>query len=111
MVLASLDGEEISYALGLEFKATNNQAEYEALIAGLELAKEVRANKVKIRTDSQLVANYISEVFELKDEKMGQYLRRVRQMIKKFESMDIVQIPRSQNYRANILARMAATTD
>lgn len=63
MVLASLDGEEISYALGPEFKATNNQAEYEALIAGLELAKAVRANKVKIRTDSQLGANYISEIF------------------------------------------------
>lgn len=63
MVLESPDGEEISYAVRLEFKATNNQAEYEALIAGLELAKAVQANKVKIRTDSQLVANHISEMF------------------------------------------------
>lgn len=111
MVLESPDGEEISYAVRLEFKATNNQAEYEALIAGLELAKTAHANKVKIWTDSQLVANHISERFQPKDQKMGQYLRRVRQMIKKFESMDIVQIPMSENYRANILVGMAATAD
>ena len=42
------EGEEISYAVGLEFTATNNRAEYEALIAGLELAKAVKADKVKV---------------------------------------------------------------
>lgn len=52
VVLESPDREEVSYFLRLEFKATNNQAEYEALIAGLELAQAVRANRVKVRTDS-----------------------------------------------------------
>ena len=52
VVFESLDMEEVSYFLRLEFKATNNQAEYEALIAGLELAQAVRANRVKVRTDS-----------------------------------------------------------
>ena len=41
------EGEEISYTVRLKFTATNNQAEYEALIAGLELAKAVKADKVK----------------------------------------------------------------
>lgn len=63
VVLESPDREEVSYAVRLEFKATNNQAEYEALIAGLELAQAVRANRVKVRTDSQLVATHISERF------------------------------------------------
>ena len=46
------EGEEISYAVKLEFTTTNNQVEYEALIACLELAKAVKADRVKIRTDS-----------------------------------------------------------
>ena len=50
--MESLEEENISYAIKLEFTATNNQAEYEALIARLELAKVVRANRVKIWTDS-----------------------------------------------------------
>ncbi|KAL9436834.1 hypothetical protein AB3S75_022808 [Citrus x aurantiifolia] len=78
VVLESSDGEEISYAVRLEFKTTNNQAEYEALIAGLKLAQAVRTNKVKIRTNSQLVADHISEKFLPKDDKMEQYLRKVR---------------------------------
>ena len=42
------EGEEISYAVRLEFTATNNQVEYEALIAGLELAKAMKVDRVKI---------------------------------------------------------------
>lgn len=89
VVLESPDGEEISYAVRLEFKTTNNQAEYEALIAGL-MAQAVRTNKVKIQTNSQLVADHISEKFLPKDDKMEQYLRKVRQIIEKFKSVDIV---------------------
>ena len=70
--------------------ATNNQAEYEALIAGLELAKAVKADKVKIRTDSQLVTNHISERFQPRDGKMKQYLKKVKLMIGKFESVEVI---------------------
>ncbi|XP_024035603.1 uncharacterized protein LOC112096410 [Citrus clementina] len=111
IVLEGPEGEEISYAVRLEFATTNNQAEYEALIAGLELAKAVKANRVKIRTDSQLVANHVSERFQPREEKMEQYLKIVRQMMGKFEVVEVIQIPREQNSRADILARMAAVAD
>ena len=111
IVLEGPEGEEISYAVKLEFAATNNQVEYEALIAGLELAKAVKADRVKIRTDSQLVVNQVSERFQLRDEKMEQYLKIIRQMMGKFEAVKVVQIPREQNSRADILARMAAVAD
>ncbi|XP_024042632.1 uncharacterized protein LOC112099511 [Citrus clementina] len=111
IVLEGPEGEEISYAVRLEFTATNNQAEYEALIAGLELAKAVKADRVKIRTDSQLVANHVSERFQPREEKMEQYLKIVRQMMGKFEAVEVIQIPREQNSRADILARMAAVAD
>ena len=105
------EGEEISYAVRLEFTATNNQTEYEALIAGLELAKAVKADKVKIQTDSQLVANHVSERFQPRDGKMEQYLKKVKQMIGKFEAVKVIQIPREENCRADILAKMAAVAD
>ena len=70
IVLKGPKGEKISYAVKLEFTATNNQTEYEALIVGLELAKAVKTDRVKIRTDSQLVANHVSERFHPREEKM-----------------------------------------
>ena len=90
IVLEGPEGEEISYAVKLEFTATNNQAEYEALIAGLELAKAVKADRVKIRTNSQLVANHVSERFQLRDGRMEQYLKKVKQMIRKFEAVEVI---------------------
>lgn len=111
VVLESPDGEEISYAVILEFKTTNNQAEYKALIAGLKLAQAVQTNKLKIWKKSQLVVDHINEKFLPKDEKMEQYLRKFKHMIEKFKSVDIVQIPRSKNYHAHILAKIAAKTD
>lgn len=71
----------------------------------------MRANKGKVRTDSQLVANHISERFQPRNDKMEQYLLKVRQMIRKFKSVAIVQIPRSENRQVDILARMAAIAD
>ena len=111
IVLEGLEGEKISYAVRLEFTATNNRAEYEALIAGLELAKAVKAVRVKIRTNSQLVANHVSEMFQPRDGKMEQYLKKVKQMIGKFEAVEVIQIPMEENSRADILARLAAVAD
>ena len=88
--------------------AINNQAKYEALIAGLELAKTVKANRVKVRTDSLLIANHVSESFQPRDGKMKQCLKKVKQMIEKFELVEVIQIPREENYQADTLAKMAA---
>lgn len=48
VILINPEGEEVSYAIKFEFKATNNQAEYEAFIAGLKLAQALRTGKVKV---------------------------------------------------------------
>ena len=78
IVLEGLERDEISYTVRLEFTATNNQAEYETLIAGLELAKAVKADRVKVQTDSKLVAKHVSEKFQPRDGKMEQYLKKVK---------------------------------
>lgn len=69
VVLISREGVEISYAIKLEFKATNNQAEYKAFFIRLMLALALQVKRVKIQTDSQLVANHFNESFQVKDEK------------------------------------------
>lgn len=76
---------EVSYAISFEFKAANNQTKYEAFIAGLKLALVLRAEKLKVRTDSQLVANHLNENFQTKDEKMVQYLKCSKQIMTRFK--------------------------
>ena len=57
IILESPTGEKISYALKLKFPASNNKDEYEALLDGLRLAKEMKAEQLKIYSNSQLVVN------------------------------------------------------
>ena len=102
IVLEGPEGEEISYAVILEFTITNKQTEYETLIAGLKLAKVVKVDKVKVQTDSQLVANHVSERFQPRDENMEQYLNKVKQMMGKFKLVEVIQIPMEDNYRAGL---------
>jgi ribonuclease HI len=53
--------------LRFAFKASNNQAEYEALLAGMKLAKEMDITDLKAKRDSQLVTNQVSREFQVKD--------------------------------------------
>ena len=63
---------------------TNNEAKYEALLQGLELAKSLEANSVLVQGDSQLVINQVNEMCEAKEERMKKYLGKVKQCIKGF---------------------------
>lgn len=61
-------GRKLRYALRLEFAATNNDAEYEAVIAGLELALEIGVGSLCLRSDSQLIVNQIMGEFQARGE-------------------------------------------
>lgn len=110
MVIRSLEGVEISYVVKFKFLATNNQAEYEAFITGLELTHALRLEKIKIRTDSQLVSNQLNENFQARGKKIELYLRKAKQMVRMFQEVEIQKISRIENYRADMLARIVATT-
>jgi ribonuclease HI len=69
-VLFTPDGEELSSSLTMEFKTTNNEVEYEAVVVGLELALELGADSVEVRSDSQVIVGHINGEFEAKGEKM-----------------------------------------
>jgi ribonuclease HI len=68
-LLITPNGEELSSDLRLEFKITNNEAEYKAVIAGLELALELGAESVEVQSDSHVIVGHIRREFEAKGEK------------------------------------------
>src|SRR3954469_13559964 len=88
------------------FKASNNVSEYEAALAGLELAKAVKATKVSIRSDSQLVLGQCTGEFKAREEAMKKYQAAVRARRMDFDKVTFQCIPRSENERADILAKL-----
>ncbi|XP_071694945.1 uncharacterized protein [Rutidosis leptorrhynchoides] len=110
ILLTGPDKEEHTYALRFNFKATNNEAEYEALLAGIRLAKEIGVKKLQGYVDSQLVANQINGSFNAHDEGMQAYLALSCSLISDLDKFHISQIPRSQNKQADVLSKLAALT-
>ncbi|GAV65070.1 RVT_3 domain-containing protein [Cephalotus follicularis] len=73
LVLTSQDGWTLEYALRFGFKATNNESEWEALIAGLTIAKHLQVQKIEASSDSQLVVGLVSGEYEVREESMAKY--------------------------------------
>ncbi|GJV58719.1 reverse transcriptase domain-containing protein [Tanacetum coccineum] len=66
LMIVNPEGTKFTYALKFEFTATNNEAEYEAVIAGLRIAKEMKIEEITVFVDSQLVANQVNGLYEAK---------------------------------------------
>ncbi|XP_071712773.1 uncharacterized protein [Rutidosis leptorrhynchoides] len=81
LLLIGPNKEEHTYALRFNFKAINNEAEYEALLAGIRLTKEIGVKKLQAYVDSQLVANKINGTFDAHDEGMQAYITLPRSLI------------------------------
>ncbi|GJW99749.1 reverse transcriptase domain-containing protein [Tanacetum coccineum] len=70
----------------LRFEATNNEAEYEALIAGLRIAKQMGVKNLQAHVDSKLVANQVNDSYIAKESGMVQYLNKVKTLAKSFKN-------------------------
>jgi len=100
----------IEKSLHFAFKTSNNQAEYEAILAGLSLAREVGVKKLTCKTDSMLIVGHLNDEFHIKDPILLQYYHLVRAVIQStFEQVRIEHIPRTHNIRADILSKLAST--
>ncbi|XP_065011504.1 uncharacterized protein LOC135640723 [Musa acuminata AAA Group] len=108
LVLLAPDGRSFERSLRFGFKATNNEAEYEALLAGLRLALEMQVAAIHVLTDSQLVAEQLSGGYEARDATMAKYLARVRDLTTKFPYFTLSNVPREENARADALAKLAS---
>ncbi|GJT26659.1 reverse transcriptase domain-containing protein [Tanacetum coccineum] len=110
LMLVNLEGKEYTYALRFEFKTTNSEAEYDALIAGLRIAKEMQIKELAIFVDSQLVANKVKRLFESKQQTIKQYLEKTMGLLSSFPSYSIEHIKRDQNKKADALSKLASKT-
>ena len=80
VVLISLDGSRLHYAIRLHFSASNNVAEYEALINGLRIAIELGATQLYIHGDSELVVDQVMKESSCKSPLMTAYCQEVRRL-------------------------------
>ena len=108
IVLESPMGEKVRYALRLQFPASNNKAEYEALIVGLRLAREMGLQQVRVYSDSQLVVNQVRRDYQAKGKNIATYLKAVREQLKSFIWFKIEKVPKTENAEADSLARLAS---
>ncbi|XP_074352052.1 uncharacterized protein LOC141691211 [Apium graveolens] len=97
----------IEYALKLDFPTTNNEAEYEALIAGLGMARAVRAKNLKVCRDSRLVVAQVNGEFEVNNDTMAKYLRVVKGILIQFGEWYAEHIPREDNTMVDPLSKFA----
>ncbi|XP_071727130.1 uncharacterized protein [Rutidosis leptorrhynchoides] len=98
------------YQLRFKFATTNNEPEYEALLAGLRMAKQLKILHLRAFVDSQLVSNQIRGTFEAKQPTIQQYLSKAKELIESFKSFGIEHVRRSQNKKADALSKLALLT-
>ena len=84
VVLVSPEGLVLEQAVRLKFSASNNEAEYKALLIGLKTARKLGASHLQVFCDSQLMANQVSGEYQAKDERMSAYLTAARSLLAEF---------------------------
>jgi len=100
----------IEKSLHFAFKTSNNQAEYEAILAGLSLDCEVGVKILTCKTDSKLTVGHLNDEFQIKDPILLQYYHLIRAVIQSaFKQVRIEHIPKTDNIRANIISKLAST--
>ena len=92
----------------LDFRTTNNEAEYKALVARLDLAKAAGATSVVLYCNFQVVTNQVNGDYECRGERMKRYLDQVRRRVDELYAK-IIQIPRGKNKQADHLAKATST--
>jgi ribonuclease HI len=101
-------GEHMRYVVHLHFPASNNMAEYEALLCGLQIATEIGIKRLDVRGDSQLVIDQVMKNVSCHDDKMEAYCNAVRALEDKFYSIKLNHIPHRYNEEANELTKITS---
>ena len=108
VVLISPEGEYCPFTARLNFDCTNNVAEYEACIMGLQATMDKKVKKLKVYGDSALVIYLLRGDWITRDSKLILYYHFVTEMIKYFKEIDFSHLPREENQMADMLATLAA---
>nr|GEZ84174.1 hypothetical protein [Tanacetum cinerariifolium] len=110
LILTNPDGVEFTYALRFQFATSNNEAEYEALIADLRIATQMGVKNIQANVDSKLVANQVLGTYVAKEDNMIKYLEITNGLVSGFKTFSISQVPWSKNKKANALSKIVSTS-
>ncbi|RVW40692.1 hypothetical protein CK203_101634 [Vitis vinifera] len=100
LLLQSPTSEQLEQAIQLGFLTSNNEAEYKAIMSGLDLALALFISKLRIYSDSQLFVRHVEEEYEARDERVMQYLTKVRDTLQPLSEWTIEKVPRTDNVRS-----------
>jgi ribonuclease HI len=109
VVLLAPHGDQIKYMVHLDFKATNNMAEYETLLFGLSTTLSLGVRQLLVKGDSQLIIKQVEGDCSCNDPQLATYLLHARKLEKDFEVLNLQHIPRAKNAVTDDLLTKAAT--
>jgi ribonuclease HI len=102
-------GEQLKYALQLLFPASNNAAEYEALIHGLNIAISLGIKRLMVYGDSLVVISQINKEWACSNDSMRKYYTAVRKLEDKFEGLEFHHVERDHNATAGTLSKLGSS--
>ncbi|KAL0367314.1 UNVERIFIED_CONTAM: Ribonuclease HI [Sesamum radiatum] len=111
IVITTPQGEDLEFAIKFGFKASNNEAEYEALVIGMRMTHEAGARHLLAYSYSQLIVKQVEGAYETKEESMIQYLQQIMDLKTGFNHFQIIQIPREENAKADCLSKLASNLE
>jgi ribonuclease HI len=106
-VAATVDGDVVGERSAYIGEATNNVAEYRALLLGLELARELGASEVELINDSELVARQIGGEYKVKHAGLKPLFGEAMRTLREFDAWAVRSVRREQNERADELVNLA----
>jgi ribonuclease HI len=102
-------GVHMRYVIRLHFAASNNVAEYEALVVDLRIAVELGVRHLNVRGGSQLVIDQVMKSSSCRDPKMEAYCEEVRRLEDKFHGLELNHVARRYNEATDELAKIASS--
>lgn len=109
VLLISPKGDQLKYVLQIFWEASNNEAEYEALLHGLRLAISLGIKRLLVYGDSLVVINQVNDEWDRNKDNMDAYCKEVRKLENKFFGLEFHHIVRDNNVAADVLSKMGST--
>ena len=101
-------GDKLHYVLQIHFEATNNMAEYEALIHGLRVDKDIGIKRIVCCGDSDLVAQQVAGTWNARNPMMAAYRDEVDEIAKSFLGYEVKYVPTEQNEADDLLSKLGS---
>src|SRR5437764_244409 len=108
IVLVSPTGERLKYVLQIHFPASNNAAEYEALLHGLRIAISLGIRRLVVRGDSEMIVNQVQKEYSCTSTKMSAYCQEIKKLEGTFDGLELTHVLRNDNNEADELAKMGS---